>query len=56
MSHHTPIEKGMIGCLYNDKKLMIVVKVEEKTLICHRFRHDNRFIRINKTEFKRFKY
>ena len=50
------IERGTIGHLRNDKKLIIVLRIENEFLICHRFRHDNKVIRVNKSDFIPFEF
>jgi hypothetical protein len=52
MSHQIVIKIGTVGHLNNDDKLLIVLKIEGNVLYCHRFRSDNKFIKIDIKHFK----
>ena len=52
MSHHTPIKIGTIGVQINNDNLLIVTKSEGHFIYCHRFRGNQKTIKLELDQFE----
>ena len=52
MSHHTLIKIGTIGIQKNDDNLLIVTRIENNFIYCHRFRGNKKTIKLSLDDFE----